>query len=143
MLARSFRLGVFPVCMLAGLLVVAGCSARRNSQRVPRHVGRVYHNVSPNPVADEEPEYNPPTAPERQAPVPEMDSEPTPHSPPAPRDADPPPPTTRSTSDLPPAPPRDDFESAEKPGRHSASFGPYTGRVQRVASSSNRPGIDL
>ncbi len=116
MLPRSFRVALFPVCALAGLLLVSGCASKRHSTRVPRSTGHVLYRVTP------EQEYNPPAEPERQAP------EPIPLTPPAPRDADPPPPT-RSTSDIPPAPPRDDFESAERPGRHSASFGPYTGHV--------------
>ena len=70
------------------------------------------------------------------------EADPIPKTPPASRDADPPPPT-RSTSDLPPAPPRDDFESAERPGRHSASFGPYTGRVTPASKSSDQPESNL
>ncbi len=77
------------------------------------------HRVTPAP------DYNPP-------------AEPTPIDPASPEDLVPPPPT-RSTSDLPAVPPSDDFESAEKPGRFSASFGPYTGRVTAASKSTDKP----
>jgi len=122
MLTRSFRLAVCSTCLLAGLIPVSGCSAKRYANR-SRYTGRVLHSVSP--------EYNPPAEPD-----------PVPMTPPSPGQDDPAPPT-KNTSELPDAPPRDDFESAERPGRHSASFGPYTGRVTRASTSTRKPGIDL
>ncbi len=115
MLSRTFRLALVPVCAMVGLLLVSGCATKHSSTRVPRSGGRVLHHITPG--AD----YNPPA-----------DS--IPMTPPATGDSDPPPPT-RSTSDLPAAPPTDDFESAERPGRHSASFGPYTGQVTPASKS--------
>ena len=124
MLTRSFRLAVCSTCLLAGLILISGCSAKRYANR-SRSTGRVLHNVSP------EPEYSPPAEPD-----------PVPMTPPSPGHEDPAPPT-KNTSELPDAPPRDDFESAERPGRHSASFGPYTGRVTRASTSTRKLGIDL
>ena len=124
MLTRFSRFTVLSTCLLAGILLVSGCASKRHSTRMSRSAGRVLHNITP------EQEYNPST-----------EESTIPLTPPAPRDSDPPPPT-RNTSDLPPAPPSDDFESAERPGRHSASFGPYTGRVQTASkwtASGNSP----
>jgi hypothetical protein len=123
MLYRSSRLAVVPVCALVGLLLICGCSTKRSSTRASRTGSRMLHHITPGPV------YNPP-------------AEPTPLTPPAPGDAEPPPPT-RSTSDLPEVPPSDDFESAEKPGRYSASFGPYSGRVNPASKSSDLPDSSL
>lgn len=111
---RPSRLVAVSACLLSGLVLFSGCANRRSSARAP---GRVFYNVTP----PSESEYNPP-------------AEPTPVTPPAPGDSDPPPPT-RSTSDLPPAPPRDDFESAEHPGRFSAEFRPYSGSVKTASKS--------
>ncbi len=123
MLSPSFRLSVWPLCALAGALLLSGCVTKRSSTRISHSNDRIFRNMTP------EQEYNP-------------EADPIPMTPPASRDADPPPPT-RSTSDLPPAPPRDDFESAERPGRHSASFGPYTGRVTPASKSSDQPESNL
>jgi len=125
MLTRSYRFAVLSTCLLAGILLASGCASKRHSTRGSRSAGRTLHNITP------EQEYNP-----------SSEADLIPLTPPAPRDSDPPAPT-RNTSDLPPAPPSDDFESAERPGRHSASFGPYTGRVQTASkwsasSNSNR-----
>ncbi len=125
MLNRSFRLAVCSTCLLAGLLLASGCSAKHYAKRASRFSGRVLHNVSP------EPEYTPPTEPD-----------PVPYTPPAQDGSDPAPPT-KNTSELPDTPPRDDFESAERPGRHSASFGPFTGRIVRASKSKRQTGIDL
>ena len=118
MLFRTFRVGVVPVSILMGVMLISGCAAKRSSTRVPRSGGRVLQNITPGA------EYNPP-------------AEPSSKTAPAPEDSDPPPPT-RSASDLPNSPPQDDFESAERPGRHSASFGPYTGNVTRASTASDR-----
>lgn len=123
MLTRSYQLTVFSTCLLAGILFVSGCTAKRHATRSSRSAGRVLHNITPENITPEQ-DYNP-----------SSDADSIPLTPPAPRDSDPPPPT-RNTSDLPPAPPSDDFESAERPGRHSASFGPYTGRVQTASKWS-------
>ena len=120
MLTRLCRSAVWPVCYLVGVLLITGCASRRDTTRVHRSGGRMLHNITA------EPEYNPPAK-----------SEGIPQTPPAPRDADPPPPT-RSTSDLPPAPPQDDFESAERPGRFSASFSPDMRRVTPASKSSDQ-----
>ena len=125
MLTRSFRPAVCSICLLAGLFFISGCSAKQYANRASRYTGRILHNVSP------EPEYNPPVEPD-----------PVPMTPPSPGREEPLPPT-KNTSELPEAPPRDDFESAERPGRHSASFGPYTGRVTRASTTRSRSGIDL
>ena len=119
MLSRASRLAVVPVCALVGLLLLGGCSTKRSSTRASRAGSRMLHQITPAP------DYNPP-------------AEPTPLDPPTSEDLAPPPPT-RSTSDLPGVPPADDFESAEKPGRFSASFGPYTGRVTPASKSSDQP----
>lgn len=123
MLSPTFRPSVWPLCALAGALLLSGCVTKRSSTRISHSNGRIFRNMTPDQ------EYNP-------------EADPIPMTPPAPRDADPPPPT-RSTSDVPPAPPRDDFESAERPGRHSASFGPYTGRVTPASKSSDQPESNL
>ncbi len=119
----SFRPAVWPVYAIAGVLLISGCAAKRQSTRISHSPGGGYRNSAPVQ------EYNP-------------EADPIPMTPPAPRDADPPPPT-RSTSDLPSAPPRDDFESAERPGRHSASFGPYTGHVTPASKSSDQRDSNL
>jgi hypothetical protein len=111
---RPFRFAAVSVCLMCGLVLVTGCASRRSSAR---NTGRVFYNVTPPSGS----EYNPP-------------AEPTPLTPPAPGDSDPPPPT-RSASDLPPAPPKDDFESAEHPGRFSAQFRPFADSF-RTASKS-------
>lgn len=118
MLSRSFRMAVLPVCALAGVLLVSGCASKGGSSRASRFGGRVMHHITP------EKECN-------------LLAEPDLDIPPAPGASDPLPPP-RSTSDLPPAPPRDDFESAERPGRHSASFAPYTGHVTPASRSSEQ-----
>lgn len=118
MLFSTFRPSVWFSCAVVGALLVSGCAVKRSSTRISHSSDRVFRHMTPDQ------EYNP-------------EADPIPMTPPAPRDADPAPPT-RSTSDLPPAPPRDDFESAERPGRHSASFGPYTGRVTPASKSSDQ-----
>ncbi len=123
MLSPTFRFSVWPLCALTGALLLSGCVTKRSSTRISHSNDRIFRNMTPDQ------EYNP-------------EADPIPMTPPAPRDAAPPPPT-RSTSDLPPAPPRDDFESAERPGRHSASFGPYTGRVTPASKSSDQPESNL
>ena len=123
MISRSMRLAGLPVFALMGVLLVSGCAGKRSSTRISHSKGRVFQNVTPRQ------EYNP-------------EADPIPMTPPAPGDSDPPPPT-RSTSDYPPSPPKDDFESAERPGRHSASFGPYTGRVTPASKSSDQPDASL
>lgn len=118
MLCRTSRLVSWSLCAWVGLLLISGCATKRSSSRVPRSGSRILQNITPGS------DYNPP-------------ADTIPMTPPAPRDSDPFPPTHR-TSDLPQTPPHDDFESAENPGRHSASFGPYTGRVT-PASQANAP----
>lgn len=115
MLSPSFRPSAWSLCALAGALLLSGCAIKRSTTRISHSTDHEFRSSSSGQ------EYSP-------------QADPIPMTPPAPRDADPPPPT-RSTSDLPPAPPRDDFESAERPGRHSASFGPYTGRVTPASKS--------
>ena len=121
MLTRSFRWAMGPTCFFVTLVLLAGCASKRSSTRAPRYSSGVLRNIAP------EREYNPPAEPDS-----------IPRTPPAPRDADPAPPARR-TSDTPAAPPKDDFESAERPGRFSASFGPFTGRILPVAKFSNQP----
>lgn len=105
------------------LLVTPGCASRRRTTRINRPVDRVFQSVRP------EQDYNPPSDP--------MET-PIPQAPPAPRDTVDPPPPSRTTSDTPPVPPRDDFESADRPGRFSASFGPFTGWIRPACQSSDQ-----
>jgi hypothetical protein len=111
---RPSRLAIVSVCLVCGLVLVSGCANRRSSARSS---GRVFYNVAPPSGS----EYNPP-------------AESTPLTPPAPGDSDPPPPT-RNTSDLPPAPPRDDFESADHPGRFSAEYRPFSDSFKTASKS--------
>lgn len=109
------------ILSLFSVVLMCGCASRRSHTPT----GRVYGTVGA-----EAHDYNPGTD-ALYDPV-----EPTPVAPPVPTDSDPPPPT-RSTSDLPPAPPRDDFESAQNPGRHSAWFSPFAARVRMASRSTN------